>query len=128
MKDFHNPDAPLKVLLDTKPGERGKGLWSLLKDPATAARAIEAMERRGMDTSEIKKLAEKYRNPEDLEKDIRDAIRLEHLGEKEFSRQMAAATRKAVLRWTLKAFCYVAGTLAVVWLLVILVRVFGRRM
>jgi hypothetical protein len=123
MDDFHNPDAPL--IAHTKPGDRGWLLRTLLKDPITLARIAKAMERRGMDISEIKNLFEKYRNPEDLEKDIRDIARLEVFGEKEFSRQQGAATRKAVLRWTLRAFWCVVGTLAVVWLLVILVRVFG---
>jgi len=124
MDDFHNPDAPLKAR--TKPGDRGWLLRTLLKDPITLAQTAKAMERRGMDISEIKNLFEKCRKSEDLEKDIRDIARLEMFGEKEFSRQQGAATRKAVLRWTVKALCYVALTLTVIWLLAVFVRLSGR--
>jgi hypothetical protein len=122
--DFHNPEAPLNAR--TKPGDRGWLLRTLLKDPMTLARIAKAMEQRGIDITEIKNLFEKYRDPEDLKKDIRDAARLEVLGEKEFSRQQGAATRKAVLRWTVKALSYAALTLAAIWILAALVRWFGK--
>ena len=95
MDDFHNPDAALRGF--------------------DAARAIEAMERHGIDASEIKRLAKK--SPEDLEKDLRDAERLKLLGVEEFSRQQGAATRKRALRWVGKAFCCVVLILAALWVL-----------
>lgn len=127
MDDYHNPDAPLKEILDIKPRERSmKALRSLLKEPKTTARAIEAMERQGLDASDIKRLATKYRDPEDLEKALRDAERLQLLGVEEFSRREVAATRKAALRWAVKALGYVGVIVVLIGIVIIIVRLAGR--
>jgi hypothetical protein len=114
LDDFHNPGAPLRGFF----GPQKSGfLWAVLRDPTATVRAIQAFERHGMDTSEIKRLAARYKNPEDLEKDIRDAALLKELGEKEFSRQKGAANREAAARWMAKALCYLGVAVLVFWVL-----------
>lgn len=122
MDDFHNPGAPLKGFFGPQARERGSILRPLLKDPATTARAIQAMQRHGLDTSDIKRLAEKYTNADELERDIRDAALLQELGVKEFSRRQVAATRKAVGRWIVKGICFLGVALLLLWIVLRLAR------
>ncbi len=114
--DFHSPGAPFRRFFGPQARERGAILRTVLKDPATTARAIQAMERHGLDASDIKRLAEKYTNTDKLERVIRDAALLEVLGVKEFSRREVAATRRAAARWAIKAVCYLGVALLLLWI------------
>jgi hypothetical protein len=107
--DFDNAGAPLKQIMEAKPDERGVVLEHLISNPETRVRAAEAMQRNGFNVEEIKRIAAQYRSPTDLRRAIEMAARLEQIGEKPFSAQEAAATRKAVGSKALKAGATAAG-------------------
>jgi hypothetical protein len=48
------------------------------------------------------------------------------LGVEEFSRQEVAATRKAALRWVVKALGYVGVIVVLIGIVIIIVRLAGR--
>lgn len=104
--DFYRTDGPLTKIMKAKPDERGEVLSHLLRDPKTRVRATEAMQRWGIDTSDIQRLAQKYRDPVVLHRAIEDAARMEQLGAKAFGEQEVGAYRK---RTGVKALKWGAG-------------------
>jgi len=77
IEDFYKPDGALTKIMDAKPDERGEVLKHLLAEPKTRIRATEALERYGFNTKEILRLAEKRRDPVELNRAIQDAARPE---------------------------------------------------
>jgi hypothetical protein len=101
--DFYRADGPLTKIMKAKPDERGEVLSHLLRDPKTRVRATEAMERWGINTSDIHRLAQKWRDPVALHRAIEDTARMEQLGARAFGVQEVEAYRKKVgikaLQW-----------------------------
>lgn len=100
--DFYRADGPLTKIMKAKPDERGEVLSHLLRDPKTRVRATEAMQRWGIDTGDIQRLAQKWRDPVELHRAIEDTARMEQLGAAAFGKQETQAYRTKVGKQALK--------------------------
>jgi hypothetical protein len=107
--DFDNPGAPLKAIMDAKPDERGVVLKHLIADPETRVRAMQALERHGFNTAEIKRLASQYRDPTELNRAIEMTARMESMTEKAFNQAEVGATRSKVGKLATKTAVGAAG-------------------
>lgn len=109
IEDFYKTGGALKPIMDAEESERGVVLKHLISDPTTRVRATQALQRYGIDTKEIMRLAEKWRDPTELNRLVQDAARAEQLGESAFSKQEVSATRKKVGGYLTKGAVGLAG-------------------
>lgn len=84
MQTFFNIGAPLRSLMRIPEGATGKTMGQMM-NTANRARITEALERYGIDTSDIKGLLS--RGDKVLAKDLSDASRLKQLGPEVFQQQ-----------------------------------------
>lgn len=91
--DFWNKNAPLKPLLNALPGTR-PGVLNRFLNIVNDSRALDALERRGVDTKDIRALLAK--GGKQIKADVKDAATLQNLGQPVLNQQAATATRAAV--------------------------------
>jgi hypothetical protein len=93
--DFWNKTAPLKPFANVPPDARGATVNKFLK-VSQQGRILDALERRGVDTTDIKAILAK--GGKAVRADFRDAATLQNLGQPALDKQVAAVNRVKALK------------------------------